>query len=480
MKRRLSITLVFAIAFLIFHGVTASAYTYYDVSSVLQGKNLAYSYDPSNYGGVYLCSDSGESSVFWRISSSGAQSVTFDRSGLQRVSFSGCGSRVAAVLSGTQVSQNGSRISQIQIVTHDFTTGKTGICTVNSTILGEYGFALGKNCCYILQNDLKTISVYSLSGTYQYSVTTYHPSYRLIFDGSSGNLYIMYDDGVYMLKNMKLYDFGELKTPISLAGKSAIASSDGAIYTVGSSSMSYFCSISTDKAVYLGGKVYYQSGTEIYSTDKSGELLSSFDSGINLKYMSVVGSKIYVIGDDKLMSIAESEFSEIQKETQPGSSIDTPPSNSSSAPISSSSSTENFGNSSYSGRGGITSSVYYVDNSSMTINGIKSPTTIAKFKQNINYEGYKASFISYSGSSKTSGNVGTGFKANFSGEDYKSYTLIVPGDITGEGNINSRDVRLYMEVLCSAQQLQGAYLQASDINGDGICDTLDLLIAARQ
>lgn len=116
----------------------------------------------------------------------------------------------------------------------------------------------------------------------------------------------------------------------------------------------------------------------------------------------------------------------------------------------------------------------------MTINGIKSPTTIAKFKQNINYEGYKASFISYSGSSKTSGNVGTGFKANFSGEDYKSYTLIVPGDITGEGNINSRDVRLYMEVLCSVQQLQGAYLQASDINGDGICDTLDLLIAARQ
>lgn len=482
MKRRISIALLITMGILILHSFHASAYTYYDISSVLHGQNLSYSSDPSNSGGVYLCADSGNSSEFWRISTSGAQSITFNRDGLDRVSFSGCGSRVAAALTGTQVSQNGNSVSQLQIFTHDFTTGKSNIFTVNSTILGEYGFALGKNCCYILQNDLKTISVYSLGGAYQYSVTTYHPSYRLIFDGSSGNLFIMYDGGIYMLKNKKLYDFGELNTPVSLAGKSAIVSADGAIYTISGTSMTYHCSVSSNKAVYISGKVYYPSGSMIYSVDKSGELFSSLDIGTSVNYMAVVGSRIIAVDSERLMSITEAEFSKIEAETQSSSTTVRPPaSSSSSTSIGSSSTSQQSGSTggSYNGRGGITSSVYYVDNSSMTINGIKSPTTIAQFKQNISYDGYKPSFISYSGSSKTSGNVGTGFKANFSGADYKGYTLIVPGDITGEGNINSRDVKLYMKFLCSAQQLEGAYLQASDINGDGVCDTLDLVIAAK-
>lgn len=481
MKRRLSIALVITIAVCVLCSFNASAYTYYDISSVLNGKNPSYSSDPSNSGGVYLCADTGDSSIFWRISSSGAQSISFNRDGLNRVAFSGCGSRVAAVLTGTQVSQNGSSISQLQIFTHDFTTRNSSINTINSTILDEYGFALGKNCYYILQNDLKTIKVYSLKGTYQYSVTTYHPVYRLIFDNSGNNLFIMYDGGVYMLKGNTLYDFGKIKTPISLIGKSALSSADGAVYTVSGNSMSYICSVPSSKAAYLSGRVYYPSGSIIYSVDKSGEPFSSLDTGAGINYITVAGGRIIAVNDEKLISINPTEFSNLEKETQPASTTSRPsnsPSKSESDSISSQNS--NSTNSGYNGKGGVSSSVYFVDNASMTINGIKSPTTIAKFKQNINYSGYKASFVSYSGSAKTSGNVGTGFIATFSGADLKSYTLIVPGDITGEGNINSRDVRLYMKVLCSAQQLQEPYLQASDINGDGICDTLDLVIAARQ
>ena len=75
-----------------------------------------------------------------------------------------------------------------------------------------------------------------------------------------------------------------------------------------------------------------------------------------------------------------------------------------------------------------------------------------------------------------SGTLGTGMTAKFSG-----YTLqiIVLGDLTGEGNINSRDLKVLMKHLNEESLLEGAYLKAADLYTDNTVNTKDLLALSK-
>ena len=62
----------------------------------------------------------------------------------------------------------------------------------------------------------------------------------------------------------------------------------------------------------------------------------------------------------------------------------------------------------------------------------------------------------------------------------KTYVITVCGDVTGEGNVNSRDVTLLHKYLCGNAELDGAYLKAADFNLDGEADNRDLVLISRQ
>ena len=106
--------------------------------------------------------------------------------------------------------------------------------------------------------------------------------------------------------------------------------------------------------------------------------------------------------------------------------------------------------------------------------------TISKVKDNLNLSGYNIEFKNYAGKAITSGKLGTGSAAIFS-KDGKTaeFTFIVKGDVTGEGNANSRDVDCMYNHILGKSSLSEINAKAADINDDGVVDTLDLLLLSK-
>ena len=127
----------------------------------------------------------------------------------------------------------------------------------------------------------------------------------------------------------------------------------------------------------------------------------------------------------------------------------------------------------------VSSSEYSVDNSEKIISNITVGTTVSQLKKKISYNCDFALY--YKGKIRKTGNVGTGMTAVFSNDNDKAeYTLIIKGDCTGEGNVNSRDKKAIFDyILGEKSVLNGVYFTAADINGDLVIDTKDLLLTAK-
>ncbi len=77
-----------------------------------------------------------------------------------------------------------------------------------------------------------------------------------------------------------------------------------------------------------------------------------------------------------------------------------------------------------------------------------------------------------------SGKLGTGAKVYFAQGNVS--TIIIRGELTGEGNINSRDIKAILNHLSKKELLQGEYLIAADVNGDRCVTTKDALLIAQM
>lgn len=106
---------------------------------------------------------------------------------------------------------------------------------------------------------------------------------------------------------------------------------------------------------------------------------------------------------------------------------------------------------------------------------VNQGTTIADFKSGIEYDGYEISF-----KGRRSGKLYTNTKVSFiKGNASVNFTFIVRGDVTGEGNVNSRDEGLLFKHLLGQQKLNGVYKIAADINRDKKISNADLVLLSR-
>lgn len=78
----------------------------------------------------------------------------------------------------------------------------------------------------------------------------------------------------------------------------------------------------------------------------------------------------------------------------------------------------------------------------------------------------------------TNGKLGTGTEIAF--KNGESTVVVIPGEVTGEGNINSRDLKKILDHLSGKESLTGAFKKAADIDQDGKITTVDALLTAKM
>ena len=118
----------------------------------------------------------------------------------------------------------------------------------------------------------------------------------------------------------------------------------------------------------------------------------------------------------------------------------------------------------------ITSSVYVITQT--MIDKISPNTDVNTFKNNISTEvGY--TIVNAKGEElQNTQKIGTGYKLIT--ETNKEYTLIVTGDLNGDGNITLIDMSLLRKHYLEIESLQGEYLKAADMDNNNIISLRDI------
>lgn len=125
----------------------------------------------------------------------------------------------------------------------------------------------------------------------------------------------------------------------------------------------------------------------------------------------------------------------------------------------------------------IDSDIYDIDRSTNTISNIIPGTTLSQLKSNLNYSG-SITLVSSNGSLINSGKVGTSDIIYLvkDGQITDSLTIIIYGDLTGDGNITSSDTNILRDYLIGRNTLYKYNNIAANVNHDDTIDNLDLVM----
>lgn len=448
------------------------AYSYLKFPDIAARENSALVSDGRN--ACYLIGTSGADVSAQMIKSGGSsvgRTLTLDN---DCTAFDAYGGK--AYFTARLSAQDGSgAVRQTSVTVCDLSSGGTDVTFFNNVFVSNrYHFAAGGGYYYMVDStQRKTVKAFSEGGGALFETACPGNILELLYDHEQEVLFALTADALYSLRagETTLSRCGGAADGdfISLAGSGLLVDAGGNVMRFSGGAVKTFFRANGVSgqagAAAAGGDIYFYGSGRIegYSLS-SGQRTASLSLGDSLDSICALPGKMagYSKKSGTVYLFTKGDIPAIptEKPTQPSNA-------SSEAP---------------SGGGKITSSVYSIDYTNFLIGGIKSGTTIARFKENISYSGYKASFKSYNGTTKTSGNAGTGMTVYFSdqkGSVKYAFILIVPGDITGEGNINSSDKRLAMMSLLGESTLSFPFDYASDANGDGVFDTRDLLRIAK-
>ena len=76
--------------------------------------------------------------------------------------------------------------------------------------------------------------------------------------------------------------------------------------------------------------------------------------------------------------------------------------------------------------------------------------------------------------------VGTGYKVTINGTTKSTFTVLISGDVSGDGKISSLDLLKLQKHILKASTLSGVYLDAADANKDGKILVLDLVVIQKD
>ena len=187
--------------------------------------------------------------------------------------------------------------------------------------------------------------------------------------------------------------------------------------------------------------IYASDGRIIYRLNESGEKTAHYDTGVNIQQLLASGNSIGYSSGGIFNTFNISNMQPEISNSSPTASLPDYPADISSQELK------------------ITSG---------RISGIRSGTTLAQLKKKINYGDYDITAINHLKKTTSSGTVGSGWELIFSGGGRElRYFTVVTGDVTGEGQVNSRDYDKIAEHITGGEKLDGIRFEAADINSDG-------------
>ena len=359
------------------------------------------------------------------------------------------------------------------------------ICNINGSETGKIFFddiSLKTDCAaydtskiYLVDNrSSDTVQIYTKDGGSPQTSVSIGSTIQKLFVYDNSNVYALTTDGVYAVNSSTATKIGSLKPQADFYFYGNLCcTSDGKIYTFDTQSgFSLYFSSDYQYTAVMKNKLYAVSYEKIYCLDTNGTISAVYTSSSTITALCASNNSLAFISDSTVHVITADNFSPVQNEVSE-STQNSKTENSdtlSSPPVSQ--------NSEITVTSQITSSVYDLTQS---IIEIPCGKTIAQLKKEITYTGYTAQFFDYNHKSKTSGVLGTGAALTLTdGSKSHTYTFWVCGDISGEGNINTRDITALSNYLIYKSDLTDLQLQAADFNKDNIVNTADLLSLYKQ
>lgn len=331
----------------------------------------------------------------------------------------------------------------------------------------------GNSLFFISTRQINCIEQYDLSGNFIKRYTFKSPVTQLSAD-YKGNVIAVSSDTLYRLLSDHFSSLSGIgvTAPITYCSERYFTDASGGVYQSGNTSYHLLFHVDApfgkSTACLINNIVYYPNGSRIFGYRlSSGEKVSSIS--LNQNVSSLYAHKGYVFAVSNSASpdvtkIHPNEFTDLTPKRNTDEKTGQIPLNN----------VNNTANHT------IESSVYCIDLTAYRISHIPVGTTFAQLKKNIDHEGYTARLYR-NGKEIKSGNCGTGMTVVFD-SDSASYTfeLSVIGDLTGEGNVNSRDLSVMMEYLIDKVHLDGVYYRSADLSDDGVVDVKDLALLHRS
>ena len=215
------------------------------------------------------------------------------------------------------------------------------------------------------------------------------------------------------------------------------------------------------------GTIFASSGDKIFIMDENGEAVSSYSGSGEIDCIMSSGKNTVFVCDEKVCSLDTSLFKkekiDIPDESSDTVSSEIPEDHSESFSETEPSVTEPE----------LRSSVYNIEDG--MIKQIPPGTVASVFLKNIDYHGGKVSLWDRQNKMTSSGRLGTGWTLHFSTDsDEEIFQIIVSGDLTGEGNTNTMDVKALSEYFLGKNELDEKQKAAADIDVSGKVDMNDM------
>lgn len=320
---------------------------------------------------------------------------------------------------------------------------------------------IGKSIFFVDENNYRIISEFSTKGAYKNRYTL-SQNIQSLATNSNNDIFAFTLDGVYKKSNNNFTYVSEpIILPVDFIDSDIMINAYGDVF-----SDFYFVTSSLYESFYpsggiIDGIIYMPNSDRIvgYSLSDSQEKYS-----YNLKASQVRAyrgniialnrSMVYIIPQSSFEYTAEDASQNIIPRGR--TSDDTP--------VSYSFSTD-----------------YTLDNDKMQIRDIEPSTNITQFRSHFNAEGYTITVYKANGDKLSGSNVGTAMTAVIE-NDYEryEYELSVNGDITGEGNLNTRDRDELSSYLFGKTNFDGVYFCSADLNNDSRIDSVDMVLLLRK